>query len=205
MPAQERRRLMILGSLLGLLIAVFVAKTFFVDDTESTKAPSGVAANPFEPRLNATTTTKTPPKTPKPTATSQPSKTPTTPSTFQVYGTKNPFEPVIQIEADTTTTSQPKTTTTGATPGPTTTTIVPSNNPGPGQTVTLIDVYRNSAGVTKAHVQVGSVVYDVGEGATFAGGAYRVVSLDVSGGKSCGQFLYGDSAFRLCQGQQTLK
>ncbi len=203
MPAQERRRLMILGSLMGLLIAVFVAKTFFVDNTESAKAPS-VADNPFEPRLNATSTTrKTPPKTTK---TTRPAKTPTTPSTFQVYGTKNPFEPVIQIESDTTTTSRPSaTTTTGAGSGSTTTTIAPSNNPGPGQTVTLIDVYRNAAGATKAHVQVGSVVYDVAEGATFAGGAYRVVSLDMSGGKSCGQFLYGDSAFRLCQGQQTLK
>ena len=196
MPAQERRRLMILGSLLGLLIAVFVAKTFFVDDDASTTAPSGVEANPFEPRLNDTSTT-----------TKKPTKTPTTPSTFQVYGTKNPFEPVIQIETDTTTTTSQRrsTSTTSASPGSTTTTVVPSNNPGPGQTVTLVDVYRNSAGVTKAHVQVGSVVYDVGEGATFADGAYRVVSLDVSGGKSCGQFLYGDSAFRLCQGQQTLK
>ena len=71
----------------------------------------------------------------------------------------------------------------------------------PSQTVTLIDVFRNSNGVVQARVQVGSTVYTVGEGDTFANGTYRVVSLDAP----CGQFLFGDSPFQLCVGEQTLK
>ena len=67
--------------------------------------------------------------------------------------------------------------------------------------MTLIDVFRDKAGNVKAHMQVGSTVYVVGVGTTFAHGTYRVVSLD----PPCGQFLYGDAPFRLCQGEQTLK
>ena len=210
MPAEERKRLVVLGCVLGLLIAVFVAKTVFSsDDTTSTKPGGSATSNPFEPRLNATSTTQIgakPPNQPTTKTTiAAPNGATTTPSTFQVYGTKNPFEPVIQVETPTTKsspTTNGNTATTSATAGPgTTTTTTPSNNPAPGQTVTLIDVFRDNAGTVKAHIQVASTVYTVGEGATFADGKYRVVSLDAP----CGQFLYGDSPFRLCQGEQTLK
>jgi len=45
-------------------------------------------------------------------------------------------------------------------------------------------------------------VYEVGEGASFAT-SYKVVTLSVADG--CGQLLYGDDRFRLCEGEELLK
>ncbi|HEY1740156.1 MAG TPA: hypothetical protein VGI86_15685 [Acidimicrobiia bacterium] len=189
--------MVVLGCVLGLLVAGFVARAVFGGSSGSKSASSSTTSitspadrtNPFEP-TPGTATTIAP-----------------SPPTFPVYGSKNPFEPVIQVESPTSTTTPPSSggTTTTTTPGTsgstTTTTIAPSNNPVPSQTVTLIDVFRNSNGVVQARVQVGSTVFTVGEGDTFASGAYRVVSLD----SPCGQFLFGDSPFTLCVGEQTLK
>ena len=102
-----------------------------------------------------------------------------------------------------TTSSTPATTTPGSTPvtDPSGSTVPTTTALPAGQPVTLVDVFRNSAGTVRAHVQVGSTVYTVGEGETFAQGRYRVVSLT----PPCGQFLYGDAPFRLCQGEKTLK
>ena len=61
------------------------------------------------------------------------------------------------------------------------------------------DVF-DQGGVTMARVQVGSTVYTVAAGQTFAT-SYKVVSL--SG--TCGQFLFGDSPFSLCEGEQVIK
>jgi hypothetical protein len=58
----------------------------------------------------------------------------------------------------------------------------------------------DQAGTTLAVVQVGSTQYTVGAGQVFAT-SYKVVSL--SG--TCGQFLYGDSPFSLCEGEQVIK
>ncbi len=194
MARQERRRLVVLGCVLGVLVAAFVARAVFGGDGSSSSPGSGPVAertNPFDTVPGVSTTTVAP-----------------SPPTFPVYGSKNPFEPVIQVETSSTTptTSGGATTTTPTTPGggtsgTTTTTQVPSNNPPPGQTVTLIDVFRDSSGVVQARVQVGSTVYTVAAGDTFANGTYRVVSLD----DPCGQFLFGDSPFKLCVGEQTLK
>jgi hypothetical protein len=49
---------------------------------------------------------------------------------------------------------------------------------------------------------VGSTVYTVTEGQTFAT-SYQVVSLDVAEG--CGEFLFGDAPFSLCVGEQVIK
>ncbi len=198
MAGQERRRLVVLGSVLGLLVAVFVARAFFAKDDSSKslqpKTSATTVPGPFTPKPNGTTTSVPTPQPPPP--------------TFPVYGSKNPFEPVIQVTPSTSTTqttSNTATTThtthTTQPGGTTSTTSVPSNNPDPGQTVTLIDVFRDSNGTVQARVQVGSTVYTVGEGDTFAGGTYRVVSLDAP----CGQFLFGDARFSLCEGEQTLK
>ena len=51
-----------------------------------------------------------------------------------------------------------------------------------------------------AKVQVGSTVYTVGEGDVFAT-SYRVVSLS----SPCGQFLFGDAPFQLCEGEEVIK
>jgi hypothetical protein len=129
---------------------------------------------------------------------------------FDAIATRNPFEPAVQISVDTTDTAGVADTgttdagTTGSTtaPGTSTDTTPPatgSPNPSAGTTVALIDVF-DQGGVTMARVQVGSIVYTVAAGQTFAV-SYKVVS--ISG--TCGQFLYGDSPFSLCEGEQVIK
>ena len=191
MASGEKRRLVVLGTVLGVLVAVFAGKTLLSpsNDSSKTSAPNAAATNPFAPPRPASSTTTAKPRTTTTTRATTP------PATFQVYATKNPFEPVIQLSPGTTTP------TTGGGGGATTTTTTPSNEPPPGQIVTLLDVFRDSGGTERARVQVGSTVYTVGEGDTFADGQYRVVSLDAP----CGQFLFGDSPFRLCTGEQTIK
>ena len=81
----------------------------------------------------------------------------------------------------------------------TTTTAAPSQNPSAGTTVAVIDVFPQG-GTTVAVVQVGSTQYTVAAGQVFAG-SYKVVSL--SG--TCGQFMFGDSPFTLCKGEQVIK
>lgn len=53
-----------------------------------------------------------------------------------------------------------------------------------------------------AQVRVGSTVYEVAEGDSFAT-YYEVVALALDTG--CGSFLYGDTPFELCEGQEILK
>ena len=124
---------------------------------------------------------------------------------FDVFATRNPFEPAVQVTTDTTPSTGTGTGTTPDTSGGTTTpsdTTPPatgSPQPSAGTTVALIDVF-DQAGVTMARVQVGSTVYTVAAGQTFAT-SYKVVSL--SG--TCGQFLFGDSPFSLCEGEQVIK
>ena len=60
----------------------------------------------------------------------------------------------------------------------------------------------DDASVTVASVRVNDTVHEVAQGATFAG-RYQAVTLSVADG--CGQFLYGDSSFRLCEGEELLK
>lgn len=198
MIERDRRRLVVLGVLLGALVAALVGKTLFGGSGEApiARVGSGSTADPFTPSTAAPGAT-VPPTTP----------------TFHVFGTKNPFEPVIQLDTTPTTgsgsgaTTTIPTTTTGPTPdttpitGPDDGTTPTTTAPPPGQPVTLVDVFRNASGTVRAHLKVGSTVYTVSEGDTFAGGRYRVVSLT----PPCGQFLYGDAPFRLCQGEQTLK
>ena len=133
--------------------------------------------------------------------------------TFEVFGGKNPFTRPLSLPSSTpaTTTTTPgatpsPTTTPGATPGSTPTTIpaAPTDSeqqPSRGQAVALLDVFDDAEG-TKAQVRVGSTAYLVKVGDVFAT-SYKVVSLDLASG--CGRFLFGDSAFDLCKGQEILK
>ena len=124
------------------------------------------------------------------------------PDEFDVFSTKNPFEPAIQVSSPDTSPGSGTTTTTSGSDtggGTTTSTAEPSFEPPVGATVALVDVY-DEAGSARARVQVGSTVYTVGVGDEFAT-SYRVVSLD----DPCGQFLYGDAPFSLCEGEQVIK
>ena len=77
-----------------------------------------------------------------------------------------------------------------------------ATEPSSGQRVALLEIFVDEAGVTVASVRVNDTVHEVAEGATFATN-YKVVTLSVADG--CGQLLYGDSRFRLCEGEELLK
>lgn len=133
--------------------------------------------------------------------------------TFEVFGGKNPFTRPLSLPTSApdpapgaTDPTTPTTTTPGGTTNPTPTTVpaapTPSQQqPTRGQSVALLDVFDDVGG-TKAQIKVGSTAYLVSEGDVFAT-SYKVVSLDLAQG--CGRFLFGDSVFELCRGQEILK
>lgn len=157
------------------------------DSTETTAAPAASGAP-----TASTTTTTTP-------------EEPSTPNqSFDVFTTKNPFQPLVTDSANvggstTGQTSPPVDNSGGGVVPPP---IIPEEQaPAAGTPVSVLEV-SNATGATVARVQVGSTVFTVVVGETFAT-SYRVVSLDPATG--CGQFQYGDTPFELCVGQQTLK
>jgi hypothetical protein len=77
-----------------------------------------------------------------------------------------------------------------------------STEPRPAQRVALLEVFTDADQRLVATVRVNDTVHEVGEGDSFASN-YRVVSL--SQAERCGQFLFGDDRFRLCEGEQLLK
>ncbi len=124
--------------------------------------------------------------------------------TFEVFGGKNPFEkPTLRPATAPTTTvgTEPDGATTTTVPGQTTTTQPIEVQPVRNQPVALIEVFDEDGELT-ATVRVGSTVYRVTVGDVFEG-SYQVVSLDLTTG--CGVFLFGDTRFDLCEGQETLK
>jgi hypothetical protein len=160
------------------------------DDAASTAstAATGGSGSPA-----ATTTTTTPAE-------------PTTPNgSFDVFTTKNPFQPLVVETSTTGTGTTGETTETSAAPADETVTpppTVPSEQaPAASTPVSVLEVYQEGT-VVKARMQVGANSYVVGVGETFAT-SYKVISLDVATG--CGQFQYGDSTFPLCVGEQVLK
>jgi hypothetical protein len=192
MGTGERRRLIVLCSVAGLLVVVLIAKfVLFNDDGGSGTSSVTLPLNVPTTVADGASTTTTPS-----------SRSTRTPATFDVFATKNPFEPVIIVTPPTgnTTPTSPTTPTTGGTGGSTTTTRPPSNEPEPGTSVALLDVFQQQDGTEMAKVQVGSTVFTVGEGDVFAT-SYRVVSLDAP----CGQFLFGDAPFKLCEGEEVIK
>lgn len=195
MPTEERRRIKVLIAILGALAVFFVGRTVLSggsgDRADAQSVPVSVAT-----RSAAATSATTADSGFGPV------------ETFDVYATRNPFEPAVTPTTSygtTPTTSYGTTPTTsyGTTPttsyGTTTTTAAPSFEPPAGTPVALLDVFDDN-GTTRARVQVGSTVYTVGIGDTFAT-SYRVV--DLAG--QCGDFLYGDSSFSICEGQQVIK
>jgi hypothetical protein len=196
MTQGERRRLIVLGSIAGVLAVVLIAKLVLFSGGGgggSDTTLSSLSVPSFPPGLLVTTTTA-------------PSARSThTPATFDVFATKNPFEPVVIVTPGTGVTSPTSGGTTGTSgtgtgTGSPTSTAAPSNQPSQGASVALLDVFKQGDGTPMAKVQVGSTVYTVGVGDGFAT-SYRVVSLDAP----CGQFLFGDAPFKLCEGEEVIK
>ena len=129
------------------------------------------------------------------------------PRTFEVFSTKNPFTPLIDTTPIAAVAPAPVD---GSNVAPVDVAPAPSNGspastatePSSGQRVALLEVFVDTEGVTVASVRVNDTVYEVAEGAAFAT-SYQVVTLSVADG--CGQLLYGDDRFRLCEGEELLK
>lgn len=64
----------------------------------------------------------------------------------------------------------------------------------------LVQVGQDASGRAFASVRVDGGVFQAVEGQEFAG-RYKVVSLDAA--SRCGEFLYGDQRFALCEGEET--
>jgi hypothetical protein len=196
--------MIVLGAILGVVLLGAIAKfTIFSGGGGGSGTASGTTLSLPRGIAEQTTTTITKPS----------SRSTGSPATFDVFATKNPFEPVIIVTPPdgTTPTTGGTGPTTPTTPGPggpsgpggttpPTVTTVPSDQPPAGTSVALLDVFQSSDGTPKAKVQVGSTVYTVGDGTVFAT-SYRVVSLNAP----CGQFLFGDAPFKLCVGEEVIK
>lgn len=89
-----------------------------------------------------------------------------------------------------------ETTTTTTAPGP------PPPPPRQPDRVSLLEVFTDQGGHVVASVRVNDTTHQVGEGDEFAT-SYRVLDLDLE--SRCGDFLFGDDRFGLCEGDETLK
>lgn len=197
----NRRALIFLGGFLAVAMLLFfvVRPLLLGSDSNANKEalPPPVTSTPA-PAAGATTTT-----------------TPSAPEeTFEVFGTKNPFQPPNGTPgaggATDTTAPSGAGGGTGGTGGGTATTIPATDGAGgasgagteprASQRVALLDIYQ-LGGATVADVRVNSTVYtQLAPGEEFAG-SYKVVSLE----GTCGSFLFGDERFRLCKGEEVLK
>lgn len=84
----------------------------------------------------------------------------------------------------------------------TTTTAPPGPPPRQPDRVAMLEIFTDPGGQVVATIRVNDVVHQVAEGDEFAT-SYRVVSLDIR--SRCGQLLFGDERFGLCEGDETLK
>lgn len=203
----DRKRLAIIG---GVGVVVVGALAVFAlsrggggggsaSPTSSTRSSASAATAPRRlPTASTTTTTAVA----------------TMPDSFQTFTERNPFQPSVDLGTAGGTTPTTAGAGAPAAPSPTTTAgtgtaaapgktvgagSVASPAAGAGTAVQLLSV-SSAGGAPTASVQVGSTAYTVTPGQTFTT-SYKLVSL--SG--SCGKFLFGDSPFSLCTGEQVLK
>ena len=87
-------------------------------------------------------------------------------------------------------------------PGETTSTTAQAPPPRQPDRVAMLEVFTDPGGQVVATIRVNDVVHQVAEGDEFAT-SYRVLSLDLE--SRCGQLLFGDERFGLCEGDETLK
>lgn len=78
----------------------------------------------------------------------------------------------------------------------------PAPSPAPSAPVRfgLVQVGQDASGLAFASIRVDGGVFQAVEGQEFAG-RYKVVRLDAA--SRCGEFLYGDQRFSLCEGEET--
>lgn len=179
---QDRRRLALIGGVgAGLVALLLVARLL-----SGGGGGGGTADTTFVPELPVVTTTTTTVPAPEIPG-----------GSFDVFATKDPFAPVIQIDTG----GGGDAGATGATgaSGATGSSGGGSVTPSAGTAVAVVDVLDQN-GTTVAQVRVGSTVYTVTAGQSFAT-SYMVVG--ISG--QCVQLLYGDAPFQLCKGEEVIK
>lgn len=214
-PAAAPNRLpLIIGVGAGLLLLIFLLTQVLGDDDDSDTTTADVPPT-FAPPLVVPTTV--------------PGGEPPA-ETFETFNTKNPFVPLRILSSGgggggaTTTATGGGTaigggttaTATGGTSGGTatggtatsggtstgrSTTGGTSTEPIRGARVALLDVFAEGGKVV-ANVKVNDTVYKVSDGQVFAT-SFKVVAL--SQADDCGRFVFGDDAFRLCKGEESLK
>jgi hypothetical protein len=140
--------------------------------------------------------------TPNPVTSPSPSANPTTtPPPIEVFGGRDPFQPLF-VSTTSPTSPAPSPSGSGSpTPTPTGTgsptsggSSKPSSTTIGGHTVQLDDVFVSTSGVKKAQVEVDGTVYTVAAGQTFDDN-FKLVSFV---GDPCGNFVFGDQPFELC-------
>jgi hypothetical protein len=162
--------------LLGAVFFFVVKPLFFGENTATPTAPPA-ATSVIKPSVKPSPTPAAPP-----------------PETFEVFESKDPFRPLVSEGG-----AAGGTTSTGTTAGTTSAGAAGAPAPSGGQQVSVVDVFTDN-GVTKAQVKVGSTVFTVAPGDTFAT-TFKLVS--ISG--NCATMLNGDDKFTLCKGEEVIK
>lgn len=204
--ASPPNRVPLLLGVLAVMVVLFAVSRLVGggDDNSGTDAGQTAAA---------------PTTAPPPPASAPPPAAPPPVETFEVFDTKNPFQPLRGTAAPGPAGSSAPSTRAGATSSPAappaatgaagrTTSGQGSSKlsgvgtePRRGERVALLDVFE-AGGRTVANVRVNDTAHKVGPGDEFAG-SYKVVSLSRTEG--CGRFLFGDDQFRLCRGEEIRK
>jgi hypothetical protein len=185
----ERRQIAMLAAL-GAIVVLLVYFVF-LRGGEAPNDPAGTTAAP-PPAVAQAETSPDPFEPGTSSSGSQPVET------YQVFASRDPFEPVIENGSDgagvdagevmgDNPVAEPR-----AEPRA-------NNDEVQGHAVTLVDVFRQQ-GKNKAQVEIDSAGYNVGEGEVFAEN-FQLVS--TSG--DCATLLYGDDQFTLCEGEEILK
>jgi len=146
------------------------------------------------------------------------------PETFQGFTSKNPFRPLVELTAvadagapvapvdptmpvvlpsdpSMTPATIPGDVTGGGSPVPPDQAAPPVAVRQPDR-VGLLTIYGDQNGQTTASIRVNDTTYQVARGDSFAA-SYQVISLDPY--TRCGDFLFGDDRFRLCEGDEVMK
>ena len=220
----NRKRLMIvLGAVAGLAVLVLVGGKVLGGGGSGGGSGSfgmGDLGAPTAAGIPATPAPATPARAAAP---ASPATEPV--ETFEVFTTKNPFQPLRTAAAATgpapaasapapaalpaVATAPVIAVPTALTTGTATAPVASTSTATGGQVeptrttnrVALLDVFTEG-GRTVANVRVNDTVAKVGAGDPFATN-FKVVSLDA--GERCGRFLFGDDQFRLCRGEEVLK
>lgn len=191
----KRRSFAQIGLIAAVLLAALALLFFFVlnglGGTEGETTPAPAAGTAPQPEKKTTEPKAEPKKAKEETA--RPTRRGPV-ETFEVFASKDPFEPVVSEGGEGSSGDSGTGDGTGTSAGGDGANT--SENVG-GHTVSVVSVSEPDAG---AQVQVDGTVHNVQEGERFADN-FELVS--TSG--ECADMLYGDDQFTLCEGEQILK